>query len=154
MEKILGHDLNDDQWLVCQLPAKYGGFGLRSGRLVAGAQHVMSLQKCSADMATHAKGWNLRQSVSKSCESWLKDCIGAEFDIDEYLSESERPSGGDWSSSSKRYSMSLAQRCEYSWYSRLLKSMSDSDRIRLLANSGATQIWVTALPLSWKNWNL
>ena len=48
MEKILGHDLNDTQWLKCQLPAKYGGFGLRSGKLVAGAQHVMSLQKCES----------------------------------------------------------------------------------------------------------
>ena len=47
MEKILGHDLNESQWLTCQLPAKYGGFGLRSGKLIAGAQHVMSLQKCS-----------------------------------------------------------------------------------------------------------
>ena len=26
--------------------------------------------------------------------------------------------------------------------------------MRLLANSGSTQTWVTALPLSWKNWNL
>ena len=32
--------------------------------------------------------------------------------------------------------------------------MSDSDRIRLVSNSGPTQRWVTALPLSWKNWNL
>ena len=47
MEKIIGHDLNDKQWLTCQLPAKYGGFGLRSGKLIAGAQHVMSLQKCA-----------------------------------------------------------------------------------------------------------
>ena len=81
MEKLLGHDLNDSQWLVCQLPAKYGGFGLRSGRLVAGAQHAMSLQKCSADMATHAKGWNLTRSVSESYESWLKNCIGADFEV-------------------------------------------------------------------------
>ena len=50
--------------------------------------------------------------------------------------------------------MSLAQRCEYSWYLKLLNSMSDSDRIRLVSNSGPTQTWVTALPLSWKNWNL
>ena len=55
MEKILGHDLNDSQWLLCQLPAKYGGFGLRSGKLIAGAQHVMSLQKCAFDMAAHVK---------------------------------------------------------------------------------------------------
>ena len=43
MDKILGHGLNEEQWLVCQLPAKYGGFGLRSGKLVTGAQHLMSL---------------------------------------------------------------------------------------------------------------
>ena len=37
MEKLLGHDLNDQQWLTCQLPGKYGGFGLRSGKIIAGA---------------------------------------------------------------------------------------------------------------------
>ena len=37
MEKIIGHDLNDQQWLICQLPAKYRGFKLRSGKLEAGA---------------------------------------------------------------------------------------------------------------------
>ena len=47
MENILGHDLNKEQWLTCQLPAKYGGLGLRSGMLIAGAQHVMSLRKCA-----------------------------------------------------------------------------------------------------------
>ena len=56
MEKILGHDLNDEQWLVCQLPTKYGGLGLRSGKLVAGAQHVMSLEKCASEMANHTQG--------------------------------------------------------------------------------------------------
>ena len=60
MEKIIGHDLNDDEWLTCQLPGKYGGFGLRSGKLTAGAQHVMCLQECANDMAAHTEGWNIR----------------------------------------------------------------------------------------------
>ena len=46
MGRTLRHDLNDDQGLICQLPAKYCGFGLRSGKLVAGAQHLTSLTKC------------------------------------------------------------------------------------------------------------
>lgn len=50
--------------------------------------------------------------------------------------------------------MSLAQRCEHAWYVRLLKSLSDTDRLRLLANSGAAQTWVTPRALCWKNWNL
>ena len=50
--------------------------------------------------------------------------------------------------------MSLAQQCEYAWCIKLSESLSDSDRLRLSANSGPTQTWVTALPLSWKNWNL
>ena len=54
----------------------------------------------------------------------------------------------------KHYSMSLAQQCEYAWYKKLLSSLPDCDRLRLAANSGQTQRWVTALPLSWKNWNL
>ena len=53
MERILGYDLNERQWLICQLPAKYGGFGLGSGKLTVGAQHVMSLQKCSSEMKAH-----------------------------------------------------------------------------------------------------
>ena len=44
MEKLLRHDLKAHQWLTCHLRARYGGFGLRSGKLTAGAQHVMSLQ--------------------------------------------------------------------------------------------------------------
>ena len=52
MEKILGHDFNNQQWPAAS--KKNGGFGLRSGKLIAGAQHVMSLQKCAYDMATHA----------------------------------------------------------------------------------------------------
>ena len=147
MEMILGNGLNDNQWLVCQLPAKYGGFGLRSGKLVAGAQHVMSLQKCCADMATHAKGWDLRQCATKSCESWLRGCISPDFDVREYLAESERPSTGDSSTAHKNYKMSLAQKCEYSWYLKLLESLSNNDRVRLLSSSGPTQTWVTALQL-------
>ena len=53
MENVLGHDLNDQQWVVCQLPTKYGGLGLRSGKLISGAQHVMSLEKCAEEMKTH-----------------------------------------------------------------------------------------------------
>ena len=148
MERILGHNLNEDQWLVCQLPAKYGGLGLRSGKLVAGAQHVMSLQKCASDMATHAKGWNLQPSVLESSESWLKECIGSDFDINKYILEADQPPSQNNTTAEKIYSMSLAQRCEYAWYLKLLKSSSESDRMRLLANSGPTQTWVTALPLS------
>ena len=50
--------------------------------------------------------------------------------------------------------MSLAQQCEQAWHKKVLISMSDAERLRLLSNSGPTQTWVTALPLSWKNWNL
>ena len=81
MEKILGHDLNDNQWLTCQLPAKYGGFGLRSGKIIAGAQYVMSLQKCANDMSAHTEGWSLDVSAKEGAEDWLKDCIGHDFDI-------------------------------------------------------------------------
>ena len=31
MVKILGHDLSDEEWLTCQLPAKFGGLGLKVG---------------------------------------------------------------------------------------------------------------------------
>ena len=112
MEKIIGHDLNDQQWLTCQLPAKYGGFGLRSGKLTAGAQHVMSLQKCCKDMGAHTEGWNLRKCIREASESWLKDCIGSDFDLDKYLSESAQPKNGSDVHQKKSYSMSLAQQCE------------------------------------------
>ena len=75
---------------MCQLPAKYGGFALRNGKLVAKGQHVMSLQKFFDDIITHAKGWNLEQCMLESGQSWLKDCIGSDFDIDKYLSESDQ----------------------------------------------------------------
>jgi len=66
MERIIGHNLNDNEWLTCQLPGKFGGFGLRSGKLTAGAQHVMSLQKCAKDMAAHTDGWNLRECAKEA----------------------------------------------------------------------------------------
>ena len=69
MEKILGHDLDERQWLICQLPAKYGGFGLRSGKLTAGAQHVMSLQKCSPEISTEAQDWSLKECAQQSSEN-------------------------------------------------------------------------------------
>ena len=153
MEKILGHDLNEQQWLTCQLPGKYGGFGLRSGKLTAGAQHVMSLQKCANDMSAHTEGWNLKECSSESSETWLKDCLGSNFDLDKYLLEVDQPSS-ESQTEMKGYHMSLAQQCEYAWHEELLKSLSDSDRLRLMSNSGPTQTWVTALPLSWKNWDL
>ena len=65
---------------------KYGGLGLRSGKLVAGAQHVMSLQKCAEEMTNHTRGWNLEICVKESSESWLKKCIGTDFNMDKYLS--------------------------------------------------------------------
>ena len=64
MKKILRHDLSNQHWLTCQLPGKYGGFGLRSGKLTVGAQQVTSLQKCANDMTAHTYGWNLRQCAS------------------------------------------------------------------------------------------
>ena len=154
MEKILGHDLNDQQWLTCQLPGKYGGFGLRSGKIIAGAQHVMSLEKCESDMSAHTEGWDLTKSAKEASEAWLKDCIGQDFDLDAYLSGRKQSPIRDVEGESMPYSLSLAQKCEYAWYQKLLKSLPDIDRLRLLSNSGPTQAWVTALPLSWKNWNL
>ena len=122
MERVLGHDLNDHQWLTCQLPGKYGGFGLRSGKLISGAQHVMSLQKCASDMAAHTDGWNIGVCAAEASESWLKDCIGLDFDMDAYLHGSEQSSNGDNQTGTKSYSMSLAQQCEYAWYKTLMNS--------------------------------
>ena len=127
MEKILGNKLNNEQWLVCQLPAKYGGLGLRSGKLVAGAQHVMSMQKCAEQMANHSKGWSLERRAKETSEAWLKDRIGPEFDMDTWLSEGTCTSRDETPISSRKYPLSLAQECEYSCYKRSLKSMSDSD---------------------------
>ena len=95
------------------MPGKYGGLGLRSGKLVAGAQHVMSLQKCANDMATHTDGWDLRECVKEAAESWLKNCIGMEFDVDKWLSEAENEQSEQRASyhSTQSYSMSLAQQC-------------------------------------------
>ena len=139
MEKILGHDLNDKDWLICQLPAKYGGFGLRSGKLTAGAQHVMSLQKCSPAMAAHAKDWCLKECAKRSSEGWLKDHIGSNFDLDAYISDLGPTSDQLLTSENKTYSLSLPQRCEHACYIRMLESLSDKERLRLISNSGPTQ---------------
>ena len=156
MEKILGHTLNTKQWLVCQLPTKYGGLGLRSGKLIAGAQHVMSLEKCAEEMKAHAPKWNLIETAKKASGGWLVDCLGEEFNLTSWLtrdSEDNPQKLGDKTGSCP-YKMSLAQRCEWQWYQRISKDMTDNERTRLLANSGPTQSWVTSLPLGYKNYNL
>ena len=84
----------------------------------------------------------------------MKNCIGLDFDMEAYLHGSEQSPNGENQAGTKSYSMSLAQQCEYSWYKTLKNSLSETDRLRLVANSGPTQMWVTALPLAWKNWSL
>ena len=96
----------------------------------------MSLQKCAKDMEAHTSGWDLRECARKASESWLKDCIGKDFDVDKYLLGSDEDAHSDWRMKTKSYSMSLAQQCEYAWYGKLLNSLSDRDRLRLLSNSG------------------
>ena len=139
MEKIPGHDLNMKQWLICQLPAKYGGFGLRSGKLTAGAQHIMSLQKCNPSMNAHARDWNLKECAKLSSQSWLKDHIGSEFDLDTYLSDSDSSLEQKTTKPTATYILSLAQRCEHTSYTRLLKLLTDRKRLptRELLSSGS-----------------
>ena len=122
--------------------------------LTAGAQHVKSLQKCATEMTCHTKGWNLKRCAKQTSGAWLKDCIGPEFAIDAWLSEEAGSTESPNSSVENAYTMSLAQKCEHSWYRRLSKSLSPDERLRLLASSSPTHSWVTDLPLSFKNWNL
>ena len=114
----------------------------------------MSLKKCANNMSAHTEGWDLIESAKIAAEDWLKDCLGTSFALDDYLSGSDGVSTGNKDGGTGYYSMSLAQQCEYACYQKLLKSLSENDRLRLISNSGPTQNWVTALPLSWKNWNL
>ena len=72
----------------------------------------MSLQKCASEMVHHARGWNLRQCAREFSLAWLKDCIGSDFEIDKYLSDSAQSPRADNVDGAKPYSMSLAQRCE------------------------------------------
>ena len=48
----------------------------------------MSLQKGAKDMDYHTNGWDLRERVKEASESWLKECIVVDFDVDKYLTES------------------------------------------------------------------
>ena len=95
-----------------------------------------------------------RECIKETSESWLKECISINFDVDKYLSDSDQCTQRESQGGTKSYSMFLAQQCECALYERLLNVLSDGDRLRLMSNSGPTQRWVTALPLSWKNWNL
>ena len=105
-------------------------------------------------MSAHTEGWDLRKSAKEASEAWLKDCIGQDFDLDASFSGRKQSPTRDVEGEIMPYSLSLAQQCEYAWYQKLLKSLSDIDRLRLLSNYGPTQALVTVLPLSWKNWIL
>ena len=122
--------------------------------MTAGAQYVMSMEKYANDMPAHTKGWNLSNCAKIAAEPWLQDCIGAKFDLGKYFFDIDQASARDEGGGRMYYEMSLAQRGEYAWWWKLLKSLSENDRLRLVSNSSSTQNWVTALALSWKNCNL
>ena len=84
----------------------------------------------------------------------MKECNGTNFALLNPLSDSDTTAETFVTAASHPYTMSLAQKCEHSWYLRLLNTLSDSERLRLISNAGPTQTWVTALPLAWKHWNL
>ena len=72
----------------------------------------MSLQKCANDMSAHTEGWSLDVSAKEGAENWLKDCIGDDFDIANYILDQSHTTIHN--EGSLPYSMSLAQHCEYS----------------------------------------
>ena len=84
-EKLIDQKLSERWWRIVRLPPKYGGFGLRSGVKVAGAQHLMSLIKCSPEMKYHTNGWNLNSVAKLSTENWLKNLLGAETNINSLI---------------------------------------------------------------------
>ena len=77
--------------------------------MTAGAQYVMSLEKCTNDMPAHTKGWNLSNCAKIAAEPWLQDRIGAEFDLSKYFSDIHQASASDKGGGNMYYKMSLAQ---------------------------------------------
>ena len=70
----------------------------KGGKLVAGAQHVMSLQKCSEEMSKHSQDWSLEHCAKESAECWLKKCVGSNFDMDTYYVPVRWNIAGRWKS--------------------------------------------------------
>ena len=66
-------------------------------------------------MPSHSKGKDLSKCAKEAAEDWLKDCIGAHFDVGSYISDRHQVSRRDKEGEGTHYSMSLAQQCEYAW---------------------------------------
>ena len=75
LERILGAHLDCKWWRQAQLPLKYGGMGLRSGKSRYGAQHFVSLIKWSAAITTCITEFNGPALALEKCGRCLSTAL-------------------------------------------------------------------------------
>ena len=102
-------------WRLAKLPAKYGGLGLRSGLSTLGAQHTVSLVKCSQGIKTFVPNFNPTELIQQETKQWLSEHLdNADIDIarlmDRIRGNPAKPS--DQPNSTQASKDSLAQLCE------------------------------------------
>ena len=56
LEKLVGAQLDENQWRVARLPAKYGGMNMRSGANTLGAQYSVSVVKNAEQVSKFVDG--------------------------------------------------------------------------------------------------
>ena len=83
LEKILDiPHLEPKWWRVAKLPAKYGGLGLRSGLSTLGAQHTVSLVKCTKGVRRFIPNFEPRKIIEQETKEWLSEKLeNANIDV-------------------------------------------------------------------------
>ena len=81
-EELLGIKIEQKWWRLAQLPAKFGGMGLRSGLRTFGAQHLCSLAKSAKNVDRIVNGWNAVAIAKAETRAWLNDACEQSVDIE------------------------------------------------------------------------
>ena len=157
-ETLLGVTLTDRWWRAARLPAKFGGFGLRTGITTAGAQHFMSLTKCSDSIKKHVSNWDLCETAKATTQEWLDLQLGQHISLPDLIKNHRNSTHIEpftaAVSCGSEFQLSISQRCELFEHKRVFNLMNRMEQAHLQASMGSSQIWVNTLPLGWKNYNL
>ena len=131
------------------------GFGLRTGRNVAGAQHFMSLLKCSSEVKSFIPDWDLCQISSGTTLHWLKNHHNEPVRIQSLIKTIEEFSFPPITNKLKKSKLSLSKRCELFEQKCLFNLMTSSERLHYTSINGSiTSLEECLLPLTYHNFEV
>ena len=135
-------------WEIAKLPAKYGGFGLRSGLSTLGAQHTVSIAKCAPAIQNFIPNFDPLKLTAKETLQWLqKQLKSPTVDLHNLMNKAQKPKTDD-------EALSLSQLCESYEEERVLHKFNTFERLHIRSMSGKDHAWVSTLPLSFLGYRM